>query len=99
MQELTFGRLSVYPKVVIPEIEAKRERVRDVFRATLTPAYVHAYNDGVVPLRDEVLLAISKESVENFLLRNPGLSVMSVKNTITLAKQEMAIRGAFPAIQ
>jgi hypothetical protein len=98
MQELTFGRSNVYPKAVSPEIEAKRERVRDVFRATLQPSYVAAYNDGVVPLGDEIIIGITKVSVEGFLLRNPGMSLMSAKNTITMAKQEWEIRKIFPAI-
>lgn len=98
MQELTFGRLSTYPKAITPEIEAKREKVRDVFRATLTPAYVHIYNEGVVPCSDEEILATSRGSAELISKRNPEVPLLAIKNAIVLAQQEWEIRKLFPAV-
>lgn len=92
MQELTFGRLQNYPKPITPELEAKREAERVVLRAKLTPSYLNIYNAVVVKESDADLRVIAHASYEQVHAIYPDFAEAVIRNWITLADWELAIR-------
>jgi hypothetical protein len=98
MTELTFGRPKSYPKIVTPEIEAKREVERNKFREDLTPGQVQLYNNAIVPAPEEDLRVMSTASVEIVRSIEPGLSEIAIRNGMLMAKVELEIRQRNPVV-
>jgi len=92
MAELTFGRLKSYPKPITPEVEAKREAERVILRAKLTPSYLVIYDKVVVKESDADLKVIAQASCEQVHTMYPEVAEVVIKNWITLAGWELAIR-------
>jgi hypothetical protein len=97
MPELTFGRPKSYPKIVTPEIEAKREVERNVVRKQLSPAYVEIYNKAIVTASDEDLKLMSTASAKIIHEMDPDVPEIMIQNGIILAKAEFGIRQNNPA--